>query len=49
MKGMTFDTLGGDAVGVESENVKDTSGEGMMYEAWTTDPTVTGSGLFCRQ
>ena len=46
MKGMTFDTLGGDAVG---ENVKDTSGEGLMYEAWTTDPTVLGSGLFCRQ
>lgn len=49
MKGMTFDTLGGDAVGVESENVKDTSGEGLMYAAIATDPTVLGSGLFYRQ
>ena len=49
MKGMTFDTLGGDAVGVESEKVKETSGEGLMYAAVATDPTVLGSGLFCRQ
>ncbi len=46
---ITFVNLGGDTVRFESENVKDTSGEGLMYEAWTTDPTVLGSGLFCRQ
>ena len=49
MKGMTLDTLGGDVVRFESENVRDTSCEGLMYAAWATDPTVLGSGLFCRQ
>ena len=49
MKGIKFDTLGGDAVRFESEKVKDTSGEGLMYVAVATDPTVLGSGLFCRQ
>ena len=29
MKGMTLDTLGGDVVRFESENVRDTSGEGL--------------------
>ena len=50
MKGIKFDTLGGgDAVRFESEKVKDTFGQGLMYVAMATDPNVLGSGLFCRQ
>ena len=48
-KEITFVTLGGDTVRFESENVKETSGEGVIYVAWATTPTVLGSGLFCRQ
>ena len=49
MNGLTLIILrvgDGDDVWFLSEIIKDTSGEGLMYEACTADPTVLGSGLF---
>ena len=39
-KEVAFVTLGGDTVRFESEKVRDTSGEGLSYVAWATDPTL---------